>query len=305
MNGKKKRHAILIVLAVLVLAAGILGGREVWLYEHPEIQIRFSHDRSEDLYRSYPICSIRSRSRIGQGYAKRYSEELRRYWEATNEVFVWISEQYQKPLYVTSDVTIGDGQTVISFRGTGTSMTTGETEEIHRDCVLDFEMHAEVLRSEEDPELTVSVSDTEEKAEMTVNDWNPEEEGQQTQAETVYDPEAGVTMTLRDISNIGASIVIRREDEDAGTEVTYGDAYILQRGIDGEWQDVETIIEDYGFTMIGHTVGCGEEVSNYYKWDWLYGVLEPGEYRMVYDVFRKTEGAGSAQKYREYIRFQL
>lgn len=54
-----------------------------------------------------------------------------------------------------------------------------------------------------------------------------------------------------------------------------------------------------------HTVGCGEEVSNFYKWDWIYGVLEPGEYRMVYDVFRKTEGAGSAQKYREYIRFEL
>ena len=151
---------------------------------------------------------------------------------------MWISEQYQKPLYVTSDVTIGDGKTVISFRGTGTSMTTGETEEIHRDCVLDFEMHAEVLRSEEEPELTVS-------------DWNPEEEGQQNQAETIYDPEAGVTVTLRDISNIGASIVIRREDEDAGTEVTYGDAYILQRRIEGEWQDAGTIIDDDGFTMIG------------------------------------------------------
>ena len=166
MNSKKKRHVILIVLAVVALAAGILGGRELWLYEHPEIQIRFSHDRSEDLYRSYPICSIRSRSHIGQGYAKQYGEELRQYWEATNEVFVWISEQYQKPLYVTSDVTIGDGKTVISFRGTGTSVTTGETEEIHRDCVLDFEMHAEVLRSEEEPELTLS-------------DWNPQEEGQQ------------------------------------------------------------------------------------------------------------------------------
>ncbi len=87
MNGKKKRHVILIVLAVVALAAGILGGRELWLYEHPEIQIRFSHDRSEDLYRSYPICSIRSRSHIGQGYAKQYGEELRQYWEATNEVF--------------------------------------------------------------------------------------------------------------------------------------------------------------------------------------------------------------------------
>ena len=37
MNGKKKRHVILIVLAVVALAAGILGGRELWLYEHPEM----------------------------------------------------------------------------------------------------------------------------------------------------------------------------------------------------------------------------------------------------------------------------
>ena len=281
------------MLAVLVLTAGILGGRELWLYEHPEIQITFSHDRSEDLYRSYPICSIRSRSRIGQGHAPRYDEELRQYWEATNEVFMWIYEQYQKPLHITSDVSIGDGKTVISFRGTGASMTTGEVEEIHRDCVLDFELDAEVLRSEEEePELTVSV-------------WDSEEEGQQTQAETIYDPEAGVTVTLQDISNIGATIVIRREDEDAGAKVTCGDAYILQRRVDGEWQDAETVIEDYGFTAIGYTVPCGEEVSNYYKWDWLYGVLEPGEYRMVYDVFRKTEGAGSSQTYREYIRFGL
>ena len=58
---------------------------------------------------------------------------------------MWISEQYQKPLYVTSDVTIGDGKTVISFRGTGTSMTTGETEEIHRDCVLDRKFLLDVV----------------------------------------------------------------------------------------------------------------------------------------------------------------
>lgn len=291
MNRKKKRFIILIPLAV-VLTAGILGGRELWLYEHPEIQITFSHDRSEDLYRSYPICSIRSRSHIGQGYAARYDEELRQYWEATNEIFVWIYEQYQKPLHITSDVSIGDGKTVISFRGTGTSVTTGEVEEIHRDCVLDFELDAEVLRSEEEePELTVSVWDS--------------EEGQQAQAETVYDPEAGVTVTLQDISNIGATIVIRREDEDAGAEVICGDAYILQHRVDGEWQDAETVIEDYGFTAIGYTVACGEEISNYYKWDWLYGVLEPGEYRMVYDIFRKTEGAGSSQTYREYILFRL
>ena len=55
------------LIAVVLLTAGILCGREVWLYEHPEIRI---------IYRSYPFCVIRGRSHIGQGYAVRYDEEI-------------------------------------------------------------------------------------------------------------------------------------------------------------------------------------------------------------------------------------
>ena len=43
MNGKKKRHVILIVLAVVMLAAGILGGRELWLEILDSIRSRRAH----------------------------------------------------------------------------------------------------------------------------------------------------------------------------------------------------------------------------------------------------------------------
>ena len=64
------------LIAVVLLTAGILCGREVWLYEHPEIRITFSCDKRENIYRSYPFCVIRGRSHIGQGYAVRYDEEI-------------------------------------------------------------------------------------------------------------------------------------------------------------------------------------------------------------------------------------
>ena len=60
----------------LSLIAVVLCGREVWLYEHPEIRITFSCDKRENIYRSYPFCVIRGRSHIGQGYAVRYDEEI-------------------------------------------------------------------------------------------------------------------------------------------------------------------------------------------------------------------------------------
>ena len=280
------------IIMVLLLAAGILCGREVWLYEHPEIRITFSCDKRENLYRSYPFCAIRGRSHIGQGYAARYDEKIQQFRDVTGEVFQWIYEKYDSPLSVSSDVTIGEGKTVITFRGTGKSIETGEMEEINRDCVLEYELGAEVLRLEEETELTENV-------------WDPKEKGQQGQAETIYDPEAGVTATLQDISNVGANLIIRREDDDDGAEVIYGETYIIQRQEDGEWQDAETVPDNYGFPMVGYNVHSGEKASIYYNWEWLYGVLEPGEYRMVWDVSRKENGAASAHTYREYIRFRL
>ena len=138
-------------------------------------------------------------------------------------MFQWINEKYDSPLSVSSDVTIGEGKTVITFWGTGKSIETGEMEEINRDCVLEYELDAEVLHLEETPELVENV-------------WDPKEKGQQGQAETIYDPEAGVTATLRDISNVGANLIIRREDDDDGAEVIYGEAYILQRQESGRMQ---------------------------------------------------------------------
>ena len=254
--------------------------------------MRSGCDKRENIYRSYPFCVIRGRSHIGQGYAVRYDEEIQQFRDATGEVFQWINEKYDSPLSVSSDVTIGEGKTVITFWGTGKSIETGEMEEINRDCVLEYELDAEVLHLEETPELVENV-------------WDPKEKGQQGQAETIYDPEAGVTATLRDISNVGANLIIRREDDDDGAEVIYGEAYILQRQVDGEWQDAETVPDNYGFPMVGYNVPGGEEASIYYNWEWLYGALEPGEYRMAWDVSRKDSGSASAQTYREHIRFRL
>ena len=67
---------------------------------------------------------------------------------------------------MSSDVTIGEGKTVITFWGTGKSIETGEMEEINRDCVLEYELDAEVLHLEETPELVENV-------------WDPKEKGQQ------------------------------------------------------------------------------------------------------------------------------
>lgn len=44
-ENQRKSDVFLSLIAVVLLTAGILCGREVWLYEHPEIRITFSCDK--------------------------------------------------------------------------------------------------------------------------------------------------------------------------------------------------------------------------------------------------------------------
>ena len=122
---------------MVLLAVVICGGYELWLYEHPDIEIRFTRQQSEGIDRLYPRLFDRQQiSYRREGYDKRFNEQLRQYWEATNEFVVWIAEDFDKPMYVTSDVKIGDGKTVISYRGNDVLRETGENVEINREYIL-------------------------------------------------------------------------------------------------------------------------------------------------------------------------
>lgn len=131
----KWQEIILLVLALFILIAGVLGIREVYLYNNPEIIITYAHMESEDSYMSLPTYVIVPRSRFGN--AARYDQEMRAWFVATNEVTEWLYSNFDKPRHVNSNVEIVDGKTVITYKGTAVSLDGQETE-IDRTVILDF-----------------------------------------------------------------------------------------------------------------------------------------------------------------------
>ena len=99
----------------------------------------------------------------------------------------------------------------------------------------------------------------------------------------------GISMSVRknSITGIGAVVTLLNETD---RDIQYGDQYYLQNYIDGKWYDVPYIIEDFGFYDMAYILGKDNPRDIIIDWKWLYGSLEPGEYRIVKDItyFRDT-----------------
>ncbi len=131
----KPRKLAILILAAVLLAGGIWGTVEAYLYCHPKVIITYSDQESEDQYLSLPMYLIVPRSRFGN--AARFEEEMKEWALATNEITEWIYYELEKPKYITSKVEIVGDRTVITYQGTAVS-AEGETMEIDREVVLDF-----------------------------------------------------------------------------------------------------------------------------------------------------------------------
>lgn len=94
-------------------------------------------------------------------------------------------------------------------------------------------------------------------------------------------PVENVTIRMFDISSTGATVIIKDTNDEP---YLYGEWYKLQKEIDGQWQDVPTVIDNYSFTAIGYLPDENGEVKYDIDWQWLYGKLPAGNYRLWKEV---------------------
>lgn len=116
----------------------------------------------------------------------------------------------------------------------------------------------------------------------------------------------GLDFSLKNISSAGATLVFQQYDPDAPTgELDFGDEFELEVQNDGKWERVPDIVEgEYGFNSIAHIIAAGQSLEVDLNWEWIYGKLPAGEYRIKKEIcdFRET---GDFDKYTVYAHFVL
>ncbi len=98
-----------------------------------------------------------------------------------------------------------------------------------------------------------------------------------------------VSMAIKDntVSPVELTLVLENNSD---AHCIYGQYFIVEKNIEGAWYQVPTIIDNYGFEDIGYELlpDTSEEWS--VNWEWLYGSLDEGDYRIVKNIldFRET-----------------
>ena len=100
----------------------------------------------------------------------------------------------------------------------------------------------------------------------------------------------GVTMIVKKetTSSTGLKVTFKNS---SNNRCIYGEYFCLEKKITGSWYQVPVVIKgSYGFDDIGYNLVSGVNRELEVKWNWLYGSLNAGEYRIVKDIlnFRGT-----------------
>lgn len=116
----------------------------------------------------------------------------------------------------------------------------------------------------------------------------------------------GMYLSLKNISRTGATLVFHQYDAKAPTgELQHGTEFSLEVLKDGKWEEAPITIDgEYGFNALAFMIPAGELTEAELPWEWLYGELEAGEYRVKKSVM-DFRGSGDYDKYTVYAQFIL
>ena len=90
-----------------------------------------------------------------------------------------------------------------------------------------------------------------------------------------------VSIGIFGISLTGATVIITDTNKEP---YVYGEWYRIEKNIDGKWQEVKTVTNNYGFNEIGYLPDKNNAVKFVIDWEYLYGELSLGSYRILKQV---------------------
>ncbi|MBR1741856.1 MAG: hypothetical protein IJ733_08290 [Lachnospiraceae bacterium] len=101
-----------------------------------------------------------------------------------------------------------------------------------------------------------------------------------------------VIMSVSNVTPGGATVHIRQYDRKDARELLYGEGYLMERLEGSTWIEVPRIIENGAFTDEGYSIPTEGEAVIETNWEWMYGKLTPGTYRITKTVWDGSNEGG-------------
>ena len=99
-------------------------------------------------------------------------------------------------------------------------------------------------------------------------------------------PNWGITLTVEDITSTGLTLVVTQSGGEPDGELQTGSPYHLDKLVGDKWEAVEEAplpegVDARGWNAMAYIVPMGTSTDYEINWEWLYGELSAGTYRLV------------------------
>lgn len=130
-----------------------------------------------------------------------------------------------------------------------------------------------------------------------------------TQCEDAGFPDWGLSLSVKNVSSTGLTLVAKQEGGNPTGNIMTGDPYYLITLSDGTWKTVEELplpegVDGRAFNSIGYWIYKGETREFDINWEWIFGELPSGTYRLVKEFmdFRVT---GEYDTFNYWVEFEI
>lgn len=118
--------------------------------------------------------------------------------------------------------------------------------------------------------------------------------------------EWGIVLSAQDVTPTGMTLVCVQSGGNAAGDLQTGSPFAIERLADGEWVPVNTVpgILDWAWTMEAWAIQRDSTARWEVDWDFLYGKLAPGTYR-ISKVIMDFRGPGDYTEKTCYAEFAI
>jgi hypothetical protein len=109
-------------------------------------------------------------------------------------------------------------------------------------------------------------------------------------------PDWGLTLSAKNVTSTGLTLVVTQSGGNPSGELMTGEPYRLITLVDDTWKVVEELplpdgVDGRGFNSIGYLIQKGETKEFDINWDWIFGELPKGTYRLIKEFIDIRETA--------------
>lgn len=132
---------------------------------------------------------------------------------------------------------------------------------------------------------------------VAVSKLNSDRNNNVISVETEENPD--FLLTVNNATSTGAEVEIVWKDEGTHQEALTGDAFGIEKYVNNTWEACEYVdkSKDRVWLLIGYLIPYKETID----WEWLYGELSPGKYRICKGVtIKNSTGNENRALYEEF-----